>query len=115
MKVRRLISFALIASLMLAAAPLTAWAADEPTPAPGLGASIDRAVAQAVVAQAVVTRQPILSGRATKAHASASGQAGSGGGGGKGMMVMALVGTIAGLAGTYYVVKEMKKTTNPGQ
>ncbi len=31
-----------------------------------------------------------------------------GGGGGGGMMVMSIIGTLAGLAGTYYMVKVMK-------
>ncbi len=31
-----------------------------------------------------------------------------GGGGGGGMMVMSIIGTLAGLAGTYYMVKMMK-------
>jgi hypothetical protein len=42
-----------------------------------------------------------------------------GGGGGGGMMVMTLIGTVAGLAATYFVVKEMRKqtdeATNPAQ
>jgi len=29
--------------------------------------------------------------------------------------VMMILGTAAGLAGTYYVVKEMRKQSNPGQ
>lgn len=38
-----------------------------------------------------------------------------GGGGGGGMMLMALIGTAAGLAGTYFIVKEMRKQNDQAQ
>ena len=36
----------------------------------------------------------------------------TGGGGGGGMMLMTLLGTAASLAGTYFLVKELKKSTD---
>ena len=39
----------------------------------------------------------------------------SGGGGGGGMMVMTLLVTAASLAGTYFLVKELKKSTEANQ
>jgi hypothetical protein len=37
------------------------------------------------------------------------------GGGGKTGMIIGLVTTLAGAAGTYYMIKEMKKTTDQAQ
>lgn len=113
MTLRKIVSATLMASLLLAAAPITARAADGPTPAPSLRASMDRAVADAVAAQKA---NPAANAVRRQASAAAGARmTGGGGGGGKGMMVMMLVGTAAGLAGTYYVVKEMRKQSNPGQ
>ncbi len=113
MTLRKIVSTTLMASLLLAAAPITARAADGPTPAPSLRASMDRAVADAVAAQ-----KANPAAKAVRRQASAATGArmtGGGGGGGKGMMVMMILGTAAGLAGTYFVVKEMRKQSNPGQ
>ena len=113
MTLRKIVSTTLVASLLLAAAPITARAADGPTPAPSLRASMDRAVADAVAAQ-----KANPAAKAVRRQASAATGArmtGGGGGGGKGMMVMMILGTAAGLAGTYFVVKEMRKQSNPGQ
>jgi hypothetical protein len=105
MTLRTFVSMTLIASLLLAAAPITARAADGPKPVPSLRASMDRAVAEAVAAQKTF---PAVKAVRSRASAAAAAQAG-GGGGGKGMMVMTLLGTAAGLAGTYFLVKEMRK------
>ena len=113
MTLRKIVSATLMASLLLAVAPITARAADGPTPAPSLRASMDRAVADVVAAQ-----KANPAGKAVRREASAAAGArmtGGGGGGGKGMMVMMILGTAAGLAGTYFVVKEMRKQSNPGQ
>lgn len=113
MTLRKIVSATLMASLLLAVAPITARAADGPTPAPSLRASMDRAVADAVAAQ-----KANPAAKAVRRQASAATGArmtGGGGGGGKGMMVMMILGTAAGLAGTYFVVKEMRKQSNPGQ
>lgn len=113
MTLRKIVSATLMASLLLAVAPITARAADGPTPAPSLRASMDRAVADVVAAQ-----KANPAAKAVRREASAAAGArmtGGGVGGGKGMMVMMILGTVAGLAGTYYVVKEMRKQSNPGQ
>jgi len=113
MTLRKIVSATLMASLLLAVAPITARAADGPTPAPSLRASMDRAVADVVAAQ-----KANPAAKAVRREASAAAGArmtGGGGGGGKGMMVMMILGTAAGLAGTYFVVKEMRKQSNPGQ
>jgi len=112
MTLRKIVSATLMASLLLAAAPITARAADGPTPAPSLRASMDRAVADAVAAQKA---NPAAKAVRRQASAAAGARMTGGGGGGKGMMVMMILGTAAGLAGTYFVVKEMRKQSNPGQ
>ena len=112
MTLRKIVSTTLMASLLLAAAPITARAADGPTPAPSLRASMDRAVADAVAAQKA---NPAAKAVRRQASAAAGARMTGGGGGGKGIMVMMILGTAAGLAGTYFVVKEMRKQSNPGQ
>ena len=106
MTLRRLVSATLIASLLLAAAPITARAAEGPKPAPSLRASFDRAVADAVAAQKALPAPKAVRGRASAATG-----AQSSGGGGSSKMVISLIGIAAGLAGTYYIVKEMNKQT----
>jgi len=114
MTLRKIVSATLMASLLLAVAPITARAADGPTPAPSLRASMDRAVADVVAAQKANPAAKAVR-REASAAAGARMTGGGGGGGGKGMMVMMILGTAAGLAGTYFVVKEMRKQSNPGQ
>ena len=106
MTCRTFVSATLIASLLLAAAPITARAAEGQKPAPTLRASFDRAVADAVAAQ-----KALPAPKAVRARASAATGAQSGGGGGSSTMVISLIGIAAGLAGTYYIVKEMNKQT----
>ncbi len=113
MTLRKVVSSTLMASLLLAAAPVTARAADGPTPAPSLRTSMDRAVVDAVAAQKA--NPAAKSVRRWASAAAGARMTGGGGGGGKGMMVMMILGTAAGLAGTYYLVKEMRKQPNPGQ
>jgi hypothetical protein len=88
MTITRSVSVALIASMLVAAVPAASWAGEETAPQPtvDLRAAIDRAAAQSV--------------------------AKSGGGGGSSAMIWTLVGTISGLAATYFVVKEMQKQTD---
>jgi len=100
------VSATLIASLLLAAAPISARAAEGQKPAPTLRASFDRAVTDAVAAQ-----RALPAPKAVRARASAATGAQSSGGGGSSKMVISLIGIAAGLAGTYYIVKEMNKQT----
>lgn len=115
MTLRKIVSATLMASLLLAVAPITARAADGPTPAPSLRASMDRAVADVVAAQKANPAAKAVRREASAAAGARMTGGGGGVGGGKGMMVMMILGTAAGLAGTYFVVKEMRKQSNPGQ
>lgn len=72
-----------------------------PAPSP-LRASIDRAAEQAAQGPTTPAR------RAGEVRKQMSG----GGGGGGGMMMMTLLITAASLAGTYFLVKELKKSTD---
>jgi hypothetical protein len=124
---KRMISGILVATLVLAASP--AWAADSDNPArpaasaaPGAFAlSIEHALAGIVTArsepaaqlqaathandtaalhgQALRSAQPVASGKAGGGHAMAT--------------VMTLVGVGGGIAGSVYMYKMMKKTTDP--
>lgn len=98
----------LVAFLTAAVAPATAGPASSSTPAPvapaaaaapSLRTSIDRAARAATL--------PVTPVRGTTPVRKAMMQGGGGGGGG--MMLMTLIATAAGLAGTYFIVKEMRK------
>ena len=82
--------------------PALAQSGTATTSASPLRTSIDRAAERAAQLPTPPARRP---NDARKQVAM------GGGGGGKGMMVMTLVMTAAGLVGTYYVVKELEKST----
>jgi hypothetical protein len=120
MTIRKVATGVLLLSLVVSAVP--AWAETPATPSGGtvapvtLRASVDRAIASAAIA-------PSQSGESQTgrrgspppsqfASGSTTGQSMGGGGGGKTMMIVGILGTVAGLAGTYFVIKEMKKTTD---
>ena len=105
MTISRSVSVALIASMLVAAVPNISWAGDEVAPQPtvDLRAAIDRAAAQSV-AKSVATSP--LSKPAKRARQN------PGGGGGSSAMIWTLVGTVSGLAATYFIVKEMQKQTD---
>ncbi|RPI52495.1 MAG: hypothetical protein EHM55_16375 [Acidobacteria bacterium] len=104
MKMVRIVCVAVIASFVIAALPKTTWAEGTPVSV-DLRAAIDRAAAQSV-AEARDTSSPFPGSRpAARAKQS------MGGGGGSMMMVWTVVGTLTGLATTYFVVKEMRKQT----
>ena len=104
---KRMISGILVATLVLAAIP--AWAGDNDnvsaTPAPvahaQFKASIDHAVAAMVNAPSEVSPA-----RAQQSRSS------SGSGGGHAGMIIGLVSVVAGIAGTVYTLKVMKKATD---
>jgi hypothetical protein len=105
MTISRSVSVALIASMLLAAAPNIGWAGDDVAPQTtiDLRAAIDRAAAQSVARSAATTPRSRSAARAKQ---------NPGGGGGSSAMIWTLVGTIGGLAATYFVVKEMQKQTD---
>ncbi len=106
MNVRRIGAIVVMVALVVGIAPVAALAGDDTGAAtPGIRASIDKAVAKNLSDN----HQPAPSTRPVSAR-KAAGQAVSGGGG-KTMMAIAVIGTVAGLATTYYVVKQMKKQT----
>jgi hypothetical protein len=103
----RTVSVALIAAILVSVMPSLAWAGEDVAPAASvdLRAAIDRAAAQAVTARDVA-------GSPNETRAAARARQGMGGGGGSMMMVWTVVGTVTGLATTYFVVKEMRKQTD---
>jgi len=105
MNVRKIVAMVVMATLLVGIAPLAALAGDDTVATPGIRASIDKAVAKSLTDN----RQPVVSTRPAPRRA-AAGQA-VGGGGGKMMAVVAILGTVGGLATTYYVVKQMRKQT----
>ncbi len=105
MTLARTVSVLLIASFFLTALPKTTWAGEDvgASTSIDLRAAIDRAAAQ-TVAEPRVDAQP-------DARTAARARQGMGGGGGSMMMVWTVLGTVTGLATTYFVVKEMRKQT----
>jgi hypothetical protein len=121
MRIRNATTGLLLLSLVVAAVPALAETPAIPsggTAAPiTLRASVDRAIASAAIAPGQssesATGRRALKLPARFASASTVGQDPSGGGGGgKTMMIVGILGTVAGLAGTYFIIKEMKKTTD---
>lgn len=106
----RLLSGCLVVALAIPAVPAGAAEAVSPPAAPGirasalqaalaLGARQTQASETPVVASSPVPRTLPRQGRSSKQMS---------GGGGAGMMVMGLVSTAAGIAGTYFIYKAMK-------
>jgi hypothetical protein len=107
----QVLSSLLVLTLAAPAAVVRA-ATDAPlTPPTPLRASIDRtmkAIASEPMPSAVPSHGPIQG----LPRPDRSRKQMNGGGGGKTMMIMGIVGTVAGLAGTYYMVKMMKESTD---
>ena len=85
-----------------------------PAAAPGIRASIEQAV-QSVTAplpSRVVSAPNFLTPAFPVTPKRDRSLKQSNGGGGGGMMIIGIIGTLAGLAGTYYLVKELKKTND---
>ena len=102
----RFVSASLVAALLVSVTPLPAGAS-ESTRATTLRASIDRAVAQVA---AVRDSPPPGFTRPEDRVSKRAGTGQMGGGGGrKFMMAYVVVGLAASAAGTYFVVKEMRK------
>jgi hypothetical protein len=96
MRFTSFVSAVTIAAVLVGAVP--AFAQNGAATPAALRASIDREAAKAATQPVVPTRQKTTVRRKMMQ-----------GGGGGGMMVMTLIGTAAGLATTYFVVKEMRK------
>lgn len=96
MRLAPIVSAVTAAAFLTATLPLAAQGQTSPAPTP-LRASISRAAERAAQAPAPARRAaPVRKEQMM-------------GGGGGGIMLMTLIGTVAGLAGTYFLVKEMRK------
>lgn len=105
MNIRKAVAMVVMAAIVVGIAPMAAFAGNDKAATPGIRASIDRIVAKNVTDN----REPVVSTRQAPRRA-AAGQAVSGGGG-KTMAILAILGSLGGLATTYYVVKQMRKQT----
>ena len=100
MSSKRLVATATLAAF-LSAVTASASSAQTQAPQPSpLRASIDRAASKTAQSPTLPQRRPAPVRKAMQ-----------GGGGGSGAMVMGLIATAAGLAATYFVIKEMNKQT----
>lgn len=106
MNLKRMTAAAVVASLAVTFVPATAWAADTNK------SNIDLrgATAKALAATGQVTTPAPAPGKPQKSNRRNSG--GGGGGGGSTGTIMMVVGIAASLGATYFVVKEMNKTTD---
>lgn len=110
----RFVSAVLVTALVFAAVPATSWAADDPSATPGLQASIARAVAQLSASPQSRPQMPARPiDRGVRLRRAAGGM--GGGAASKAWMAYTIAGVAASLAGTYFVVKEMRKQTNAAQ
>ena len=126
MHARRILSVALIGSLTVFTLPSATRAEEVPAPetaarasealapledaTPTLRGSIDRAASRTL--KTPRQRRFTAGLRAQTRFQSTNG---GGGGGGRGMMILGLVGTLAGLGATYYIMKSMREQTEQTQ
>jgi hypothetical protein len=106
MTIRQCVSMALAVALITGAMPVMAAGPDQvkdPQSA-SLRSAVDRAATRAV-AEHQLTSAPGRPAPQNGARLQSSG-------GGHTGMIISLVGVIAGAAGTYYMVKQLKKTTD---
>ncbi|MBL8135450.1 MAG: hypothetical protein JNL48_02415 [Acidobacteria bacterium] len=99
-------AFTLVAFLSATLVAPVGAAPPDPQPAASSPVSTFRASIDQAAAQAAPLQIP------TRRRGDARKQMMGGGGGGGGMMVMTLLVTAASLAGTYFLVKELKKSTD---
>jgi len=95
---------------------LTAAASVQTTVPATFRASLDHAAASLAASLAAIPVEPtraLAAARAKRAgdvHSQATGVAGGGGGMSKVTLVTTLLGTVAGIGGAYYMLKQLKKT-----
>jgi len=114
MTIKRTIAAAVVMSLVASVLPATAWAAEDQNgtaapkaPAVDLRASTTKALAN-VAGNPVQVTAPPKAQPSGRRNAAASG--GGKGGGMSAGAVMAIVGIVASVGTTYFVIKEMHKT-----
>ncbi|HEY3885061.1 MAG TPA: hypothetical protein VGL62_07630 [Vicinamibacterales bacterium] len=116
MTARRWLSTALMGTFLVGLTPATTWAAGPDQPnrqTPDLRSAITRAAASAAATPSlqlqVIPARPTSDPNVRKQST----------GGGHVMMVMTILGTVAGIGATVYMVKQMQKTeksiTTPNQ
>lgn len=111
MNLKRTTAAAVVASLMIGFLPATAWAAEgdkDKNDKIDLRGSTAKVLASTNAAVGQVTTPAPAPGKLQKSNRRNSG---SGGGGGTTGTVMMIVGIAASLGATYFVIKEMNKTT----
>jgi hypothetical protein len=110
MRIRSLVTVAVIVSFATALTTSVARAADGSSTTTPAHINFQQAIARAVENDSPNGAKP---DPLHAAHANrVSMQRGYGGGGGHVMMVVSLVGMLAGVGMTYYMIKQMQKTTS---
>ena len=109
MRIRSFVAAVVLVSFATALTAQGARAADSPSTTAPAHVDFDRAIARVVTQQSQGDHPDPLH---TKRSNPVSMQYGPGGGGGHMMMVMSIVGMLAGVGMTYYMIKQVQKTTN---
>ena len=120
MSIRKATTGTLLLALVVSSVPVLAETPATPsvgTAAPiSLRASVDRAVASVAIAPAQSnesqTPRALKLPKRFASKSTAAQDPTGGGGGGKTMMIVGILGTVAGVAGSYFIYKEMKKSTD---
>ncbi len=107
MRSRSFVTAAVIVALGTALISPSAWAGENAPVAAVTHVDFQKAIAHAVEQSASRQVDGVQSNRANQPAM----QRGYGGGGGHMMMVVSLVGMVAGIGMTYYMVKQMQKAT----
>jgi hypothetical protein len=110
MRIRSLVAAVVIVAFSTVGISPAAWAGENPTGSAAAHVDFQKAIAKAAQQPSSAPRVN-LSG-STRANQPAMQAGYGGGGGGHMMMVVSLVGMVAGIGMTYYMIKQMQKTTN---
>jgi hypothetical protein len=109
MRIRSLVAAVVIVAVSTVGISPAAWAGESAGAPPATHVDFQKAIAKA--AQQSSSDPHVNLTGSNRANQPAM-QAGYGGGGGHMMMVMSLVGMVAGIGMTYYMIKQMQKTTS---
>lgn len=109
MRIRSFVTAAVLVALGTALIAPAAWAAENPANPTTPHVNFQNAIAHAVERESSRHRADAVS--SSRANQPAMQRGYGGGGGGHMMMVVSMVGMVAGLGMTYYMIKQMQKTT----
>jgi hypothetical protein len=110
MRIRSLVAAVVIVAFSTVGISPAAWAGESAGASPAAHVDFQKAIAKAVRPSSSDPHVNLTGSNHANQPAMQAGY--GGGGGGHMMMIMSLVGMVAGIGMTYYMIKQMQKTTN---